>query len=136
MTDPIPEGSEPRRAFSGAPWEAQVGYCRAVRVGAHITVSGTAPVGLDGATVAPGDAYRQARRCFEIVVAALGELGAGVEHVVRTRLFVTDIARWAEFGRAHEEVFGAHPPATSMVEVAALIAPDMLIEVEADAIVA
>ena len=123
-----------RRAFSGAQWEPRVGYCRAVRAGNHIFVSGTAPVADGGGVFAPGDAYAQARRCLEILVRALAELGAGPQHVVRTRMFVTDIARWQEFGRAHGEVFAAHPPATSMVEVKALIDLAMLIEIEADAI--
>jgi enamine deaminase RidA (YjgF/YER057c/UK114 family) len=124
-----------RRVFTGAPWEKKVGYCRAVRAGNHIYVSGTAPVSPDGTTYAPGDAYLQAKRCIEIALAALRELGAGPEHVVRTRMYVTDIRRWDEFGRAHAEAFGAAPPATSMVEVKSLIAPDMLIEVEVDAAV-
>lgn len=125
---------ERRRVFSGAPWEREVGYCRAVRAGDHVYLSGTAPVAAGGGVDAPGDAYRQARRCFEILAAALGELGADLSAVVRTRMFVTDIARWREFGRAHREAFGDHPPATTMVEVAALIDPEMLIEVEADAV--
>jgi isochorismate pyruvate lyase len=123
-----------RRVFSGAEWEKKVGYCRAVAAGGHIFVSGTAPVRPEGGTFAPGDAYAQARRCFEIIDKALGELGASLANVTRTRMFVTDIERWAEFGRAHAEFFGAHPPATSMVEVKRLIAADMLIEVEVDAV--
>ena len=122
------------RTFSGAPWESDVGYCRALRAGGHIYITGTAPVGEGGDVLAPGDAYRQARRCFEIIVGALEALGADLSHVVRTRMFVTDITRWAEYGRAHREFFGSHPPATSMVEVNRLIDPDMLIEVEADAV--
>jgi isochorismate pyruvate lyase len=124
-----------RRAFSGAPWEKKVGYCRAVRAGDAISVSGTAPVAEGGGVYAPGDAYAQAKRCLEILLRALRELGAGPEHVVRTRMFVTDISRWAEYGRAHGEVFADNPPATSMVEVKALIEPGMLIEIEADAVV-
>lgn len=120
--------------FSGAPWEGRVGYCRAVRRGRHLAVSGTAPVGADGSVVAPGDGYAQAARSLEIVRAALEELGGSLADVVRTRMFVTDIARWEEFGRAHREAFGAHPPATTMVQVSALIDPAMLIEIEADAI--
>jgi enamine deaminase RidA (YjgF/YER057c/UK114 family) len=123
-----------KRVFTGAPWEKKVGYCRAVRAGSQVFVSGTAPVGPDGSTFAPGDAYAQAKRCFEIAAAALRDLGAGPEHVVRTRMYVTDIARWAEYGRAHAEAFGASPPATSMVEVSKLIDPAMLIEVEVDAV--
>ena len=126
---------ERRRVFSGAPWEKRTGYCRAIRVGGQISVSGTAPVAEDGSTFAPGDGYLQAKRCLEIVARALGELGASLSDVVRTRMFVTDIGRFDEFARAHGETFGTHPPATSMVEVKALVAPDMLIEIEADAIV-
>lgn len=123
-----------QRVSSGAPWEAQVGYCRAVRVGDQIWVSGTAPVAPEGGVFAPGDAGAQAHRCIEIIAEALTELGAGLEHVVRTRMFVTDVSLWQAFGHAHAEAFGAHPPATSMVQVAALIDPDMLIEIEAEAI--
>jgi isochorismate pyruvate lyase len=124
-----------RRTYSGAPWEAKVGYCRAIRVGETIHVTGTAPVDDDGKVTAPGDAYRQARRCFEIIGRALHDVGADFRHVVRTRMFVTDIDRWEDFGRAHAEVFATHPPATTMVQVPRLIDPAMLIEVEADAIV-
>jgi enamine deaminase RidA (YjgF/YER057c/UK114 family) len=124
-----------QRTFSGAPWESQVGYCRAVRAGDHVYVTGTAPVAAGGGVHAPGDAYAQAKRCFEIIERALDELGAELADVVRTRMFVTDISRWAEYGRAHLETFGEHPPATTMVEVRALIDPAMLIEVEADAVV-
>jgi isochorismate pyruvate lyase len=123
-----------RRTYSGAPWESRVGYCRALRAGAHIYVTGTAPVAEDGGVFAPGDAYAQARRCFEIIERALQDLGAEMSDVVRTRMFVTDISRWEEFGRAHGEVFTEHPPATTMVEVKSLIDPAMLIEVEADAV--
>lgn len=112
-----------------------MGYCRAIRSGNTIVVTGTAPVGDDGGVVAPGDIYAQAKRCFALIERALADLDATLEHVVRTRLFVTDIARWREVGRAHKEVFGDHPPATTMVEVRALIDPAMLIEIEADAIV-
>ncbi|MGD8453423.1 MAG: RidA family protein [Phycisphaerae bacterium] len=124
---------EIRRAYSGAPWEGEIGYCRALRAGDHVYVTGTAPVGEDGKTVAPSDAYAQARRCLEIIGRVLAELGAGPGDVVRTRMFVTDIERWAEFGRAHREFFGEQRPATTMVEVRRLIAPDMLIEIEAEA---
>jgi len=123
-----------QRAFSQARWESQIGYCRALRAGRHIYVTGTAPVGDGGGVFAPGDAYAQARRCIELIGRALRELGADVAHVVRTRMFVTEIARWPEFGRAHQEFFGAHPPATTMVEVKSLIHPDMLIEIEAEAV--
>lgn len=123
------------RVFSGAKWEEHVGYCRALRSGDRIFVTGTAPVNPDGTVHEPGDGYAQALRCFEIMLDALSELGAGPEHVTRTRMFVTDIDRWSEYGRAHREVFGEHPPTTTMVEVRRLIHPDMLIEVEADAVV-
>jgi len=123
-----------QRAFSKAPWESEIGYCRALRAGEHIYVTGTAPVVDDGGVFALGDGYTQARRCLQIIERALRELGADLLHVVRTRMFVTDIQRWTEYGRAHRECFAAHPPATTMVEVRALIHPDMLIEIEADAV--
>ena len=128
-------GPARRRISSGAPWESKVGYSRAIVVDGRSLVSGTAPVDTDGSVFAPGDAYAQARRCLEIIVAALAEAGASANDVVRTRMFVTDIARWEEFGRAHGEFFAEVRPATSMVEVAGLIDPDMLIEIEAEAIV-
>jgi enamine deaminase RidA (YjgF/YER057c/UK114 family) len=125
------------RAFSKAPWEAKVGYCRALRAGQHIYVTGTAPIDESGDGVhAPGDAYAQARRCLELIEAALRKLGADRSHIVRTRMFVTDILRWKEYGRAHGEFFASCPPATTMVEVKALIDPRMLIEIEADAVTA
>ena len=123
-----------KRAFSGAPWESKIGYCRAIRAGDHVYVTGTAAVDDKGNAFAPGDAYAQAKRCFEIIERALRELDADLACVVRTRMFVTDISRWQEFGRAHQEFFGANPPATTMVEVKSLIDPAMLIEVEADAV--
>jgi isochorismate pyruvate lyase len=123
-----------RRHFTGSPWEPVVGYCRAVRAGNLVFVSGTAPVAEGGGVVSPGDAYAQMRRCGEIALSALAALGAGPEHVVRTRMFVTDISRWQDVGRAHAELFGTHPPAASMVQVAALIDPDMLVELEVDAV--
>lgn len=124
-----------QRAFSGAPWESHVGYCRALRAGERIFVTGTAAVAAGGGVHAPGDGYEQARRCFEIISGALAEVGAGMHHVTRTRMFVTDIDRWEEYGRAHREAFSEHPPTTTMVEVRRLIHPDMLIEIEADAVV-
>ncbi len=120
---------------SGAPWESVAGYSRAVRVKSFIAVSGTAPVDDKGDVVAPGDAYRQAQCCLEIIEAALRQAGARLEHVVRTRMFVTDIDLWQDFARAHREAFKDIEPATSLVEVARLIDPRMLIEIEADAIV-
>ena len=123
-----------KRAFSSAPWESKIGYCRAVRAGDHIYVTGTAAIDENGNAFARGDAYAQAKRCMEIIERALRELGADRTNVVRTRMFVTDISRWADFGRAHAEFFGANPPATTMVEVKSLIDPAMLIEGEADAV--
>jgi isochorismate pyruvate lyase len=122
------------RSFTGAPWEAKVGYCRALRAGDRIFVTGTAPVTDDGEVFAPGDARAQADRCLKIIERALADLGADRTSIVRTRLFVTDISRWAEYGDAHREFFEGHPPATTMVEVKALIAPGMLVEIEADAV--
>jgi isochorismate pyruvate lyase len=124
-----------RRVFSGAPYEPIAGYCRAVRVGYTIAVAGTTSLGDDGKVFAPGDGYAQAKRCIAIIEKALAELGATLAHVVRTRMFVTDISRFAEFARAHGEAFAAAPPATTMVEVRRLVDDAMLIEIEADAIV-
>lgn len=124
-----------QRAFSRAPWESVIGYCRALKAGDRIFVTGTAPVAADGGVFAPGDAYAQTRRCLEIIREALCQLDADLRHIVRTRMFVTDITRWQEYGRAHGEVFADHPPATTMVEVKSLIHSEMLIEIEADAVV-
>jgi enamine deaminase RidA (YjgF/YER057c/UK114 family) len=123
-----------RRVFSGSRWEPIVGYCRAIRAGDMIFLTGTAAIAPDGGVFAPGDAAAQTRRCFEIIEKALRELGGDLRSIVRTRMFVTDIARWQEYGRVHGEIFAGHPPATTMVEVKALIDPKMLIEIEADAI--
>ena len=123
------------RVFSGAPWEKTVGYCRAIRAGPHVFVSGTAPLAEGGGVFAPGDAYAQTLRCFEIAFAALAKLGAERRHVVRTRMYVTDISKWNDHGRAHGELFHGHPPATTMVEVSALIDPAITVEVEVDAVV-
>lgn len=120
---------------SGAPWEPLVGYSRAVRVGNFIAVSGSAAIGDDGELVGAGDAYLQAQRCIEVIRIALEQAGGGLQHVVRTRMYVTDIERWPEIARAHQEAFGDIAPATSMVEVTRLIDPEMLVEIEADAIV-
>ena len=121
---------------TGAPWEVVVGYCRAVRVGAHVAVTGTAAVSENGEVVGVGDAYAQTKRCLEIIGKALEDAGACPGDVVRTRIFVTDISQWEAVGRAHGEMFGEIFPATTMVEVSALIDPEMLVEIEADAIVA
>jgi enamine deaminase RidA (YjgF/YER057c/UK114 family) len=118
-----------RRVSSGATWEPIVGYSRAVAAGDFIFVTGC--TSIDGAEFKPGDAGAQTRQAIANVAAALEKLGAGLSDVVRTRMFVTDISRWEDIGRAHGEAFGDVLPATSMVEVSALIDPRMLVEVEA-----
>ena len=120
---------------SGAPWESAVGYSRAVRVGRFVAVSGSAAIDADGELVGEGDMYAQAKRCIEVIGTALDKAGGSLADVVRTRTFVTDIERWADVGRAHQEAFGDVMPATSMVEVSRLIDPRMLVEIEADAII-
>ena len=120
---------------SGVKWEAIVGYSRAVRLGPFIAVTGTTATTESGEIVGAGDMYVQARQALHNIVRVLAKAGAVPADVVRTRIYVTDIARWEEVGRAHQEVFGTVMPATTMVEVARLIDPVMLVEIEADAIV-
>jgi enamine deaminase RidA (YjgF/YER057c/UK114 family) len=119
-----------RRVSSGAPWEQVVGYSRAVAAGDHVWVTGCTSI-ADGEVVHEGDAYAQTVQALRNVEWALAQAGASLADVVRTRIFVTDIGRWEEYGRAHGEAFGATMPATSMVEVSGLIDPRMLVEVEA-----
>ncbi len=119
---------------SGSPFEPRIGFSRAVRVGPFVAVSGTAPIAPDGGVFAPGDLYRQTKRCLEIIAQAIAEAGLGLGSVIRTRVMLTDISRWEEAARAHGEVFGAIRPASTFVEVKGLINREWLVEIEADCV--
>lgn len=124
-----------KQVSSGSPYEPIVGFSRAVRVGNVIAVSGTGPLGPDGKTV-PGDVAAQARRCFEISIAALEQLGAGATDIIRTRMMLTRIEDWEAAARAHGEFFGEIRPASTIMQVTALVESDWLIETEVDAVIA
>jgi enamine deaminase RidA (YjgF/YER057c/UK114 family) len=123
------------RTSSGSPYEASIGFSRAVRSGRLIAVAGTAPIATDGSTAFPGDLYRQTLRCLEIIKAAIEQAGGRLEQVIRTRVMLTDISCWKDAGRAHGEFFGDIRPACTFVEIKGLIDPDWLVEIEADCIV-
>lgn len=126
---------ERQNISSGAPWEATVGYSRAVRVGSFVYVAGTTAVDENGQVVGPGDAYQQAVFILQKIEKALLEAGAHLSDVVRTRMFVVDVADWPEIGRAHGQYFGDVRPAATLVEVARLIEPELLVEIEVDAVI-
>lgn len=126
----------PRKLVSsGSVYEDKIGFSRAVRIGNHIAVSGTAPIADDGKTACPGDAYGQTKCCLEIIEKAIIEAGGTLENVIRTRLFISDINRWKECTQAHAEVFGQIKPASTLVEVSHLLKSQWLIEIEADCII-
>jgi enamine deaminase RidA (YjgF/YER057c/UK114 family) len=134
MSDPRPDI---QRVTSGAPWEELVAYRRAVRMGHQVFVAGTVAVDETGQAFAPGDAGAQTSRCLEIIADALEKAGSHISHVVRTRLFMTDMSVETQraVGEAHRKVFAEHPPASSMIGVAALAGPDFIVEIEADAVI-
>jgi enamine deaminase RidA (YjgF/YER057c/UK114 family) len=120
---------------SGSPYEASIGFCRAVRMGNTIAVAGTGPISADGKTAAPGDAYGQAKRCLEIIAQAIADLGGTAEDVVRTRMYLVNVEDWDAVGRAHGDIFGKIKPAATMLAVNRLISDDWLVEIEADCVV-
>lgn len=129
-------GDDFRRAYTGSPWEKNVGFCRALRAGPLVFTAGTAPVADDGSTFAPGDPAAQTLRCYQLIERAMAQLGAGKRSIVRCRMYVTDIAHEQEYARAHQQFFDGHHPCLTMLEIARLVREDMLVEIEAEAIVA
>lgn len=123
-----------QRVYTGSPWETSVGFCRALRCGPLIFTAGTAPVADDGSTFAPGDAFAQTLRCYQLIEGAIGQLGAGKDAVVRCRMYVTDMVHESEYARAHQQFFAGHHPCLTMVQIARLVRDDMLVEIEAEAI--
>ncbi|AIQ49877.1 endoribonuclease L-PSP [Paenibacillus sp. FSL R7-0273] len=124
---------ERKQVFTGSPWESSVGYCRALRIGDRIEVAGTTAM-RNGEVAFAGNPYEQTKFILQTIEQALADLGAGMNHVVRTRMYVTDISKWEEYGRAHGEFFRDIQPVATMVEVKALIDPQLLIEIEAEAV--
>ncbi|PKL74953.1 MAG: hypothetical protein CVV27_17890 [Candidatus Melainabacteria bacterium HGW-Melainabacteria-1] len=125
--------SEFVRVFSGSPYETRFGFCRGIRFADQIQIAGTAPIDPDGSVHAPGDAFAQACRCLEIAALALAELGGNLAQVYRVRWYLTDISQQHDVGRAHAQYFTGHPPVATMLEVSALVDPQMLVEVELEA---
>ena len=119
---------------SGSPFEPKIGFSRAVRIGPHLAISGTAPIAANGEVAAPGDVYGQTKRCLEIAAAAIASADMSLEDTIRTRIMLTDISRWADAARAHGEVFGAIRPACTFVEVKGLIDKAWLVEIEVDCV--
>lgn len=119
---------------SGSPFEPEIGFSRAVRVGHHVSVAGTAPIGADGRAAHVGDVYGQTKLCLDIVRRAIEEAGCALDQVVRTRIMLTDIDRWRDAAKAHGEVFGAIRPASTFVQVSRFIDPDWMVEIEADCV--
>lgn len=120
---------------SGSPYEKPIGFSRAVRIGNVIAVAGTAPIAPDGSSVCPGDAYGQARSCLEIIKEAIESAGGRLEDVIRTRIYLTDLSKWQDVGRAHGEYFSEIRPTSTMVEVRQLVRPEWLVEIEADCVI-
>jgi enamine deaminase RidA (YjgF/YER057c/UK114 family) len=121
-----------KRISSGSPFEEPIGFCRAIRTGNRILVSGTAPIAEDGSTAFPGDVYRQTVRCLQIIEEAIGKAGGNLEDVIRTRVYLADGDTWQEAGKAHGQFFGNIRPASTFIEVSRLIDPEWMVEVEAE----